>query len=72
MTKSSKGHRNKNDEIVIMYPLSMNTQTPEEFKREVLKEKEGNKIIFNGFMINTLGIYICGYGFRQESNSGLY
>ena len=42
------------EDIQIDFPLTMDRQTPEEFKREVLKEVEDVKINVNGFMMKQI------------------
>jgi len=42
------------DGIDINYPLTMNLQTNEEFKREILKDNEDVQIPINGFMLKEI------------------
>ena len=42
------------DGIDINYPLTMNLQTNEEFKREILKDSEDIQIPINGFMLKEI------------------
>jgi hypothetical protein len=50
------------DDIEIMFPLTMDVQSPEEFRQEFLKDIEGDKPIINGFMCKEINrCFYLGY-----------